>query len=289
MKILSLILASALLPCLHLFGQVTVEVQLEQNEFLPGEALPVTVRIVNRSGQTLHLGNDPDWLKFSIESQDGFVVMKNGEAPVKGAFTLESSQMATKHVDLAPYFDITKPGRYTVTATLHIAAWNDQIPSRAKEFNIVDGAKIWSQQVGLPLPPGATNRTPEVRKFTLEQANYLRSQLRLYLCVTDASGNRIIKCVAIGPMVTFGQPEAQLDKSSNLYVLYQDGPRSFNYSVFNPDGERLIRQTYDYIGTRPRLQTDDQGNITVFGGRRRVAPTDVPKPKPADANTPSNP
>ena len=38
---------------------------------------------------------------------------------------------------------------------------------------------------------GATNRAPEVRRYSLEQANYLRTQLRLYLRITDAADARV--------------------------------------------------------------------------------------------------
>ena len=52
-------------------AQVRVEVTLDQGQFLPGETLVAAVRITNRSGQTLRLGGQPDWLTFSVESHDG--------------------------------------------------------------------------------------------------------------------------------------------------------------------------------------------------------------------------
>ena len=39
-------------------------------------------------------------------------------------------------------------------------------------------------------------------------------------------------------------------------------------------------ENYDYFNTRPRLNTDDNGNITVLGGARRVKPNDTPVVKP---------
>jgi hypothetical protein len=86
---------------------------------------------------------------------------------------------------------------------------------------VIDGAKLWSQTFGLPVPAGVTNRAPEVRKYTLEEANYLRSQLRMYVQVSDESETHIFKIRAIGPMVSFSQPEAQLDRLSHLHVMYQ--------------------------------------------------------------------
>ena len=69
-------------------AQVDVELSLDQEQFLPSESVPLTVKITNRSGQQLHLDVEPDWLTFSVESTDGFVVIKNAEVPVAGTATI---------------------------------------------------------------------------------------------------------------------------------------------------------------------------------------------------------
>jgi hypothetical protein len=258
-------------------AQVTVEVELEQRQFLPSETLPVAVRIVNRSGQPLHLGADANWLTFSVTSVDNFVVTRIADVPVQGEFEVGSSQMATKRVDLAPYFRLTRQGSYRLIATVRIKDWDRELHSSPQAFDIIDGAKLWSQTFGIPAPAGMTNVAPEVRKYTLEEANYLRSQLRMYVQVSDESEARIFKVRAIGPMVSFSQPEARLDRSNRLHVMYQSGPRVFNYSIINPDCDIVWQENYDYLSTRPRLQTDDAGDITVLGGVRRVKPNDVPE------------
>jgi hypothetical protein len=280
MKIAFSILGLALFSLFSASAQVTVDVVLEQEQFLPSESLPVSVRITNRSGQPLHLGADANWLTFSVESVGGPVVVKKADVPVQGEFDVGSSQVATKRVDLAPYFALTRQGGYRVTATVRIKDWNAEIPSPPQSFNVIDGAKLWSQTFGLPVPVGVTNRVPEVRKYTLEEANYLRSQLRMYVQVSDESERRVFKIRAIGPMVSFSQPEAQLDRFSNLHVIYASGARVFTYSVVSPDGDIVRQEFYDYFDTHPRLHTDDDGNITVLGGARRVKPNDMPAVKP---------
>ena len=272
----------ALLTFFSASAQVTVDVVLEQEQFLPSESLPVKVRITNRSGQPLHLGADANWLTFSVESVGGGgpVVVKKADVPVQGEFDVGSSQVATKRVDLAPYFALTRQGGYRVIARVRIKDWNAEIPSPPQSFNVIDGAKLWSQTFGLPVPVGVTNHVPEVRKYTLEEANYLRSQLRMYVQVSDESERRVFKVRAIGPMVSFSQPEAQVDHLSHLHVMYQSGARIFTYSVVSPDGDIVRQEIYDYFNTRPRLHTDDDGNITVLGGARRVKPNDMPVVKP---------
>ena len=279
MKLTALTLGLALSPLLQMSAQVAAEVTLEQEQFLGGEALPAAVRVTNRSGQTLRFGSEPDWLTFLVESRDGFIVVKNGEVSVLGEFILESSKVATRHVDLAPYFALPRLGRYYVTATVRVKQWDATLTTQPKSFDIIQGAKLWSQDFGVPAAAGVTNQLPEVRKYTLQQANYLRTQLRLYLRLTDAAESKVINVFSLGPMVSFSQPEPQLDKFSNLHLLYQNGARSFSYTVVTPDGDVVVRQTHEYANSRPRLQVDRDGKLVVAGGMRRVSSNDVPAPK----------
>lgn len=283
MRFSSLVFGLALATGFSALAQVSVELELDQQQFLPSESLSVAVRITNRSGQSLRLGTDPNWLTFSITSLDNFVVTRIADVPVLGGFEVGSGQMATKYVDLAPYFKLTRQGSYRVIATVRIKDWKEELTSQPQRFDIIDGAKLWSQTFGLPAAGGMTNRTPEVRKYTLEEANYLRSELRMYVQVSDESEMHIFKVRAVGPMVSFGTPEARLDRLNRLHVLYQSSARTFNYSIINPDGDIMRQENYDYLDTRPRLQTDDAGDITVLGGVRRVKVDEIPFVQPPSA------
>jgi len=288
MKFLGWVLA-VLAASLCLAGaQVIVEITLEQEQFLVGEKLPVAVRITNHSGQTLNFGEQPDWLSFMIEEADGTVVRKLQEVPVLGKFTLESSMVATRRVELSKCFELSKSGSYRIIASVRIKEWKQELASPARRFDIIEGSRIWTQDFGVPLPPGATNTTPEVRNYTLQQANFLRSQVRLYVRLSDVSRNKVLKVIPISPMVTFGSPQAQLDAENNLHLLNQTGARRFVYVVVSPNGDVLLRQTYDYDRTRPRLIADEKGRFSVLGGARKLAPDDYPPPI-SEQNDTANP
>lgn len=246
--------------------------------------MPVAVKIINRSGQPLHLGAQPNWLTFDVESADGLSVVKKAEVPVVEAFDLGSSQVATKRVDLAPYFGLLMPGRYRIIATVRIPDWRAETESPPKNFDVITGAKLWSQDFGVPVAAGATNFSPEVRKYTLEKANYLREQLRLYVEVSDAAEARVFKVVNIGKTVSFSNPETQLDRFSNLHVFWQSGAANFTYAVVTPEGGLLQHEIYDYQagGPRPRLTMADDGSVSVYGGVRRVQPEPMPMVKSPD-------
>jgi hypothetical protein len=269
----SLILTLTVLLFLRASAQVSMELALEQEQFLPAETVLVAVKIINRSGQPLHFGTDAKWLTFSVESMDGAVVTKNSEVPVTGEFDLESSQQATKHVNIEPYFGISKLGRYKVTAMLHLPGWDKTVISAPKMFDVIDGAALWSQEFGLPMGP---NIAPQVRKYTLQEANYLHSQLRLYVRVSDSSGAQVFKVTPLGMLVAFNQPEAKVDRVSQLHVLWQTGAHMFYYCKVSPDGTVSDRETYDYFNSRPRLTVNDTGEVLVTGGALRMHSEDIP-------------
>ena len=272
-----LVFTFAVMALFRASAQVDIDLSLDQDYFLPSEAIPLAVKITNRSGQQLHLGADADWLTFNVEADDGFVVIKNAEVPVQGAFDLETSQLAIKRVDLQPYFSMTKPGRYHVIATLHIKDWSAQLASQPKHFDVIAGAQLWAQDFGVK---DGTNAAPEVRKYTLEQANYLKEQLRLYVQVSDAAEDTVYKVTPLGPMVSFSHTEAQVDRQSRLNVLWQAGAQSFNYAIVNPDGTVALTDYYDNFYSRPRLTVNENGDVVVLGGTRRPKPTELPIVKP---------
>jgi len=94
--------------------------------------------------------------------------------------------------------------------------------------------------------------------------------------------------MAIGSIVSFGKPEPQLDRRSNLHLLFQQGRASCAYVVISPDGDILLRQIYDIIGSRPKLHLNEAGEIVVRGGQRRFTENDLPPSRPPDdASIPS--
>jgi hypothetical protein len=95
---------------------------------------------------------------------------------------------------------------------------------------------------------------------------------------------KVFRVAPLGVLLSFTTPEAQIDRSSNLHVLFQDRARSFSYCVIAPDGEVIIRQTHDYADTRPRLRPEDDGRIIVSGGQRRILLSDFPPPRVANTN-----
>jgi hypothetical protein len=274
-----LLLVGLLASFAHVHAQVSAGLVLSQDQFMPGESIPVAVRITNFSGQTLKLGQNNSWLRFNLDRKDGPPALAISDLPLQGEFELTTSTIATKRADLAPHYENLRPGRYTLSANVRLEEWGRVLQTPVVEFDVIQGTVLWEQPFGLPTPPGSTT-PPEIRRYALQQALHLK-QVKLYARVTDGSGTRTYRVFPLGPMLTFSTPEKQIDRQSRLHVLYQYGARSFYYLVVDPDGQLLVRQTHDYAGaSRPILALSPAGDLEVRGGVRRPAPDDFPPPAP---------
>jgi hypothetical protein len=260
-------------------AQVSADLVYDQEQYLSSETINIGVRVKNFSGRTLHLGKDQDWLRFTVLSADGQVVPKIGELPVVHEFELETANAGTRRVDLAPYYEVTRPGRYKVSATVNIKELGVEITTPPRFFEIVSGVKLWEQEFGVTVPGGAQ----ETRKYSIYNTSGLR-QPKLYARVSDLAENHV-RVFPVGGILTFSHPELQLDKRNRLHILNQYASKSFNYCVISPDGELLVHYTYEYSSSRPELKMNREGSIVVTGGTRRVTTADVPSapPPPAEA------
>jgi hypothetical protein len=254
-------LLALLLPSAR--AQITIDLLLDQEQFLRDESVPIKLQISNRSGQKIVFGRDPEWVTFTVENLDGSSVTRLNDLKLQGELALDSAMVGARTIDLLPFFDVTKPGRYAVTATVRVQGWDKEFLSKRKTFDVARGSKIWEQEFGVP---GVG--TPEVRRYALQQANYLK-RLMLYARITDDSENRVFRVFPLGPLVSFSRPEAQIDKQSKLHVLFQSGARSFLYNVISPAGQVIQRQTYEYTASRPVLKGSEDGKIFVSGGARK--------------------
>ena len=190
----------------------------------------------------------------------------------------------TKKVNLTPYYDLGRIGRYFVTATVNLPQWGT-IQSKPIAFDIIRGSSLWERDFGVPRNTEAVASAPEVRKYALVQTLHAKV-IKLYFRLTDTTEDKIYRIYSLGQMVSFSSLEPQIDKFSNLHVLFQTGGRAFTHCLINPDGVLLGRETYEPGDTRPALRAEKDGRIRVAGGVRRLSASDLPPP--SNSTLPSN-
>jgi len=250
-----------------------VQLSSDHIQFIAQESIEITVRVINYTGETLNLnGNDPEWLTFNVEALGNkSLVRQTGPLDVYRKIPpVETGMLAPVTVDLVPQFEISKPGRYKITARVKAGRWGE-ITSEPYFIDIVPGITMWEQEFGVP---NAEGKAPEIRKYKLLQSRNLDAPV-IYAKVTDVYESKVFGLTALGKMVTSPVPEQITDKANRLHVLHQSGAKSFTYSMINHDGRVLLRMRYEYTDTRPRLRANENGDIIISGGIRVKSEYDI--------------
>jgi hypothetical protein len=243
----------------------------QRAQFLAQEPMGIMVRVYNYSGETLVLGQQEDWISFSVEPlANKSVVRQTGEPSVAGAFELGNNLMATKRVDLTPYFEIVQPGRYKITATVRVGRFGD-VSSEPLLVDMVNGTPLWDHEFGVP---AAGDKAPEIRRYQIIQARQMDVQ-HLYVKVTDTFNSRTYGLYPLGQMVIAQKPEQQIDRNNRLHVLHRSGRSTYTYSMVDYDGQIILRQRYDQAGGPPHLVPTEAGEVLVNGGVRTKSAYDI--------------
>jgi hypothetical protein len=278
-----LLLAAGFAAGVVLHGQVEVNLEFAQGQYLPDETCEVAVRIVNLSGDSLTFGATADWIHFSVESQEGELVSRLREPEEIGEFALKSSTRGTVRYDIAPMFRIDRPGRFRVVATIQRPGSGESIKSPPAEFEVLRGARIWDKDFGVPGGGGK-------RRYILQQAHFLKGT-RLYARITDDNETETVRVMSLGQLVSFNTPLASLDAGNRLHVLHQIGSDTYLYHRVSVDGTIEVRQMFVAGRARPKLGVNGDGEVAVLEATRRVSPYDLPAvaaeaPAPAPAPVP---
>lgn len=275
-------------PALAQASGVEVSVLLDETVFLPGEEIPVGVRVANLSGRPVTFGSTSNWLTFHVETSKGDIVSRLGEVPVLGEFTLESAKAGTKWWNVQPYFDLEGTSLYVVYAEIRIPEWGQRLISDPVSFSLQSARKLWEVDFGVPpSSPEAAGR-PEIRHYALLSATR-SNERKLFVRTSDAAEAHIFRVVLIDRLLTFASPDQQLDNQSRLHVLLQTAGSSYTYCVVDPSGLLAVRQRYDIIpGSRPRLAKREDGAIEVLGGRRHPTDHDLPVAPAVSTPAPSS-
>lgn len=258
--------------------QVQTEIVLERQQFLAGEELWLGVRISNHSGRELVFGKGTSWLRLSLVEENGGPVRLRSDVPIEGEFSVPSTRYATRRFNLAPCYELSKPGRYRIAASVHIEELGRDIQSAERHFDIITGTQLWDQEVGVPPEDRDALGGIESLHYALVKVSRLRD-MWLYLQITDVTQGNLVRVQPISVMVSFSPPMAEVDSRSCLHVLNQFGAKSYVYCVYNPRGDLTLRQHYNITNSRPKLRSDAEGRIYVGGGERRPTLQDIPEPE----------
>ncbi len=148
--------------------------------------------------------------------------------------------------------------------------------ARAKVFEVTNARPIWQRTVGDPSGGG-------VRTYSL-MTNRFPDHTSLYVRVEDKENSLVYATFSLGRVISFDEPQAEVDRENQLHVLQCSAPRVWSYSIVGLDGRLLKHTTYSQARSMPatpsrqrRHRGGGRGNARCAGrsSRRRARRAEI--------------
>lgn len=263
----------------HVYAQLNVRLSVGRDNFVQHEPIHLDVFIGSNHNKAIILGDKEGWVRFSVRNGRGFPVNQVGRPPRGNLFVLSSGQKVTKGINLAPYFDFSEAGEYTIQASVTTSNWVEvRFESAPVKIQVVRARVMHVVRRGVASE--TLGKPPEVRRYTLQTAR-VKGKSHLFMRVSDDHDPSFViyNVTPLGMMVHHAKPAFGLDQEGISHLFFQSHKQQYSYCMIDPFGRLMRRQTYIGENERPFMRKDVKGSFKIIGGRRVVAPTDYPEPR----------
>jgi hypothetical protein len=255
--------------CVFLFiggahGQIQVELKFKRLQYIAYEPVVATLGIINLAGRDvdLHDAEGQPWFGLEITGSEGQPIAPVSTDKKQAPLKIEAGKKVTQRINLTPLYAVHDLGVYHVRAHIYFADLSKFFYSQTKVFEVTEARPIWQRTVGMPdgaVGPGSA------RTYSL-LTNRLPDHTSLYVRVEDKDSGIVYATYSLGRVIAFDEPQAELDRSNQLHILYCAAPRSWGYSRVGLNGELIARSSFIETKTRPRLFHATDGTVAVRGG-----------------------
>lgn len=242
-------------------AQLGVNIRMNQSQYLGGEPILVAVTITNNTGNDVVLASQgrTSWLDMVVKRGNGETASSFGRSSF-GAVKIAAGQSMSKTIDIAGLYHLREPGAYSVSAIVRMTgADTSGFISNRLLFNCANVRPDWSQKVGVPGKPGKSHEF-RVMNFTNSQKSSLYAQ------VVDCKTGVSIQTLCLGEALLFRKPQAAVDRSQALHVLYLATPEFYVHARMDVNGKFLGRELHKRgAGGDPKLVSFADGSVLVAG------------------------
>lgn len=249
----------------RLQAQFATQAIVGKANYLIGEAVEVTVSIVNRSGADVVMGgaNGQSWLSFDVSGPDGAQIpMMRSRAD--DTFVFKAGTSISRKVLVTDTHPFMEYGNYMVAANVYHPPSQQSYTSNRVRVSMTDTKAFWSQPFGVPTGmPGAG----QIRRYELV---LLRDTERthIYARMLDDRSNMKLSTYALGQCIMVMNPQVTVDATNTMHVLFMTQPHIYMHVSMDPQGKMSAPTFHKEEGTnRPQLAVNaDQRTIGVAGG-----------------------
>lgn len=252
--ICGLAVAGAVLPAR---GQVELTARVENDQVLLYERLPIEVKVTNRAGTPLMVGEGGDAvLDIRVERRPGQEAPRQAGRGRMAPVLVKAGATQTIRLDLNDLFDLRRTGAITILPRLRYEG--QTYSARRLLVEIVPGLEVARFRYMVPGAEGG------VRLCSLRTLHRDRAQ-RIFFRLENETDKLCYGVFDLGRLVSHAQPTLESDTVGQVHVLHQSGPLRFTHSVFKPNGE-MVKQEFLSKGNGPtRLVRGEDGTVKVSG------------------------
>ena len=245
-------------------AQIQVELKLPRLQFIAYEPVIATLGITNLAGRDvdLHDADGESWFGFEITGAEGQPIAPVRPTSEQPPLRIEAGKKVTRKINLTPLYQVHDFGTYHVRAHIYFSDVSKFFYSQTKVFQVTDARPIWQKTVGIP---EGTPGSGAVRTYSL-LTNRFPDHTSLYVRVEDKDTAVVYATYSLGKILSFDDPQAELDRANRLHVLHCAAPRTWSYSMIGLNGELLAHSSFMETKSRPRLLRASAGDVTVTGG-----------------------
>ena len=256
--VLSLLLGSNL----GLEAQLDVSLRMVKSEFVANEQVQAVLTLTNRAGRDIYLHSEgrSSWLDFTLKNRRG-VPLSPARGVMFGAVNVPTGQSVSKTIAVSDYYRVSELGHYSGYASIRMPGTNPPVmfTSNRVQFDVIKARVLYTQRVGVA---GSTT----VREYRLMSFNS-NNKNQLYVEVEDVRTGRSMSTYSVGEALLFRKPQATVDGSNAMHILFLSTPTVFSHVRVDPNGKFLGRAFYKRGSTgSPRLVTFANGDVKVAGG-----------------------
>lgn len=260
---------------LEVQGQIQVNVRFKRLQYVAYEPIIATVTIRNLAGRDLdlHDARGQDWCGFEIKDDAGRT-LRPLATPPEPPLHLVAGITVSREINLTPLYPVSDLGLYHARGNIYLAELDKFFYAEPKVFEVTDARPIWQRTVGVP----GENLGSATRTFSL-MTNRFPDHTSLYVRVEDRDTHRVYATYSLGKIISFDEPQAEVDRQSQLHVLQCAAPSVWTYSVVGTGGELLRRSSYTQGRAIPHLLRSGKGTVAVAGGTERVRAAGTQQPQ----------
>ena len=242
----------------NVWGQIDIAVSTSKKQYLPYEAVFITIKLTNNSGRIIDFGESDGTLDLEVKNYNGSLIEPKSKENFVKNLKIQPGTVQQLELKLNTFYDIYLVSKYSIYIRLNhklFANYSLKNVSPAV-FRVTNGVTELKKNFGVSLKKdGKATILP--RSYSV--ISYSKNERR-YISLKIEDENVVYTIQELGVFVRGLPLQHQIDAFSNIHLIFHIGGKTFKYIIFSADGEE--RQRRYLLATKEQYPILNLDNVT---------------------------